>query len=140
MIYVDTSVLVAALTREPATDRVQHWLATQEAGNLAISPWTRVEFAAALRFKAATGQIDAAQRTAATTQFATISSYGLVIWPVDLEDFEEAARITASDALGLRGPDALHFALAWRRGAALCTLDEGLWRACDQFGHPCLRP
>jgi predicted nucleic acid-binding protein len=140
MIYLDTSVLVAALTRELATDGVQRWLADQPAESLAISIWTRVEFAAALRFKIATGQIGEAQRTAATAQFADISSYGLVTWTADTEDFEEAARLAAVDTLALRAPDALHFAMAWRRGAPLCTLDDGLRRACDRFGHPCLEP
>lgn len=140
MIYVDTSVLVAALTREPASDRTQAWMSEQDAGVLAISHWTRVEFAAALRFKRATDQIDEGQRRAATTQFAEIASYGLVLWPPDAEDFEGAARLAASDALALRAPDALHFAMAWRRGAALCTLDKGLRHACDVVGHPTLRP
>lgn len=140
MIYLDTSVIVAALTREPLTDRAQHWLVDQAEGSLAISGWTRVEFAAALRFKATTGQIDEGQRTAAATQFAEISGYGLVLWPIEAEDLEEAGRLAGSEALRLRAPDALHFALAWRRGAPLCTLDDGLRRACLQFGHPCLSP
>lgn len=140
MIYVDTSVLVAALTREPASERTQAWMSDQDAGVLAISHWTRVEFAAALRFKLATDQIDQGQRAAATTQFAEIASYGLTLWLPEAEDFEEAARLAASDALALRAPDALHFAMAWRRGAALCTLDNGLRHACDVFGHPAVRP
>lgn len=140
MIYLDTSVLVAALTREPASDRTQAWIADQKAGMLAISRWTRVEFAAALRFKRTTGQIDEGQRAAAATQFAEIASYGFTLWPMEAEDFEEAERIAATDALALRAPDALHFAMAWRRGAPLCTLDEGLRRACGVFGHPVIRP
>lgn len=140
MIYVDTSVLVAALTREPASMRAQVWMSDQDAGILAISHWTRVEFAAALRFKLATGQIDEGQRRAATTQFAEIASYALTLWRPETEDFEEAARLADSDTLALRGPDALHFAMAWRRGAVLCTLDDGLRHACAVFGHPTAQP
>ncbi|MBU1325847.1 MAG: type II toxin-antitoxin system VapC family toxin [Alphaproteobacteria bacterium] len=140
MFYVDTSVFVAALTPEPATERVQGWLADQQAGSLHISGWTRVEFAAALRFKQATGQIDGAGRERAAAQFARIESYGLTLWPVSVADYEEAARMAAADALPLRAPDALHFAMAWRRGATLCTLDAGLRRACDRIGHAALTP
>lgn len=140
MIYVDTSVVVAALTREPMTDRAQHWLVDQAAGSLAISGWTRVEFAAALRFKTATGQIDEGQRAVAASQFAEIAGYSLVTWAIEAEDYEEAGRLAGSEVLRLRAPDALHFAIAWRRGAALCTLDDGLRQACAQFGHPCLSP
>lgn len=39
MFYVDTSVLVAALTRESRTAEAQDWLATQPAGQLAVSDW-----------------------------------------------------------------------------------------------------
>jgi predicted nucleic acid-binding protein len=140
MIYLDTSVLVAALTREPATERVQMWLAAQNAGTLAISGWTHVEFAAALRFKAATGQIEDAQREAAATQFAAIAETALTTWPVEIADFEDAQRIAASDVAGLRAPDALHFAIAGRRNAVLCTLDEGLLKACDLVGAPRVKP
>jgi uncharacterized protein len=140
MIYLDTSVLVAALTREQLTERVQHWLVDQAEGSVAISGWTRVEFAAALRFKVATRQIDESHRAVAAAQFADIAGYGLVSWPIDAEDFEVAGSMAASEMLGLRAPDALHFAIAWRRGAALCTLDDGLRRACVQFGHSCISP
>lgn len=140
MIYLDTSVLVAALTREPATERVQVWLAAQEAGALAVSGWTHVEFAAALRFKQATHQIDPAGRETAATQFAAIAETALTTWPVEIADFEEAQHLAAWDEAALRGPDALHLAIATRRNAMLCTLDEGLLRACALAGHPTVHP
>ena len=39
MVYLDTSVLVAALTREDATERAQVALSEAEAGTLCISGW-----------------------------------------------------------------------------------------------------
>lgn len=140
MIYIDTSVLVAALTLEPATERVQAWFAAQDAGELAISGWTRVEFAAALRFKLATGQLDQVQRDAVAHQFAAIVEQSLTTWAVEIPDFEEAERVAGADDLSLRAPDALHFAIAFRRGAILSSLDEGLLRACDLLGHPRVKP
>jgi predicted nucleic acid-binding protein len=44
MRYVDTSVLVAALTRETRTTAMQDWLAAQTPGELAISDWVVAEF------------------------------------------------------------------------------------------------
>lgn len=140
MIYIDTSVLVAALTLEPATQRSQVWLAAQEAGMLAVSRWTLVEFAAALRFKQATGQIDATKREAATVRFAAIVENTLTTWAVEIADFEEAQRLAAWDEASVRGPDALHMAIATRRNAMLCTLDEGVLRACAFAGHPAVKP
>ena len=37
MLYLDTSLLVAALTNEAETERMQHWLGRQSQDNLAIS-------------------------------------------------------------------------------------------------------
>ncbi len=39
MRYLDTSLLVAALTREPRTGAMQAWLASQPADTLCISEW-----------------------------------------------------------------------------------------------------
>ncbi len=54
-VYVDTSVLVAALTHESRTGEMQEWLAAQPVGGLAISDWVMTEFSAALSVKLRTG-------------------------------------------------------------------------------------
>ncbi len=140
MIYLDTSVLVATFTREAATERMQNWLGEQAAGELAISAWTHVEFAAALRFKVATGQINEAQRSSAMRGFAGMCDAVLTTWAVEISDMETAALVAAIDEFGLRAPDALHLAMARRRGATLCTLDHKLAQACGLSGHPTVRP
>ncbi len=48
MLYVDTSVIVSALTKETDTALSQIWLAGQEASELTISDWTATKFASAL--------------------------------------------------------------------------------------------
>ena len=39
MLYLDPSLLVAALTNEPETERMQYWLGQQGKDDLAISDW-----------------------------------------------------------------------------------------------------
>ncbi len=51
MRYLDTSILVAALTREPRTEEMQDWLAAQAPDSLCISDWVLTEFSAALSMK-----------------------------------------------------------------------------------------
>jgi hypothetical protein len=54
--YLDTPVLLAALTNERETARMQNWLAQQTQGDLVVSEWVATEFSAALSVKLRTGQ------------------------------------------------------------------------------------
>jgi predicted nucleic acid-binding protein len=56
MLYVDTSVIVSALTNEADTALAQIWLARQETSELTISDWTTTEFASALSIKLRDGR------------------------------------------------------------------------------------
>jgi len=109
MLYLDTSLLVAALTNEAQTGRMQRWLGEQQAEHLAISDWLVTEFSSALSIKLRSAQIEARDRAEVLATFAR-------------------------ESLGLRAGDALHPAICADRGATLCTLDRQLSNAGSVLG------
>ena len=132
--YLDTSVLVAALTDEVRTRDVQLWLSQQNPADLAISPWVVAEFSAALSIKLRSKQIGAQHRAQALAMFAKLSQESLTLLPISATQFHTAARLSDQHALGLRAGDALHLAIAMEHGAELITLDERLGEAGSTAG------
>ncbi len=134
MLYIDTSILVAALTREAETARVQKWLASQVAGDLSISEWVATEFSAVLSIKLRTAQLEPAQRAISLAAFARLRKDSLEILPIQSAHFRTAAHFADQYSLGLRAGDALHLAVASELGATILSLDQKLVAAGAALG------
>jgi predicted nucleic acid-binding protein len=134
MLYLDTSLLVAALTNEPETARMQSRLGQQSGGQLAISDWVTTEFSSALSVKLRTGQIEPVHRGDALAVFNRLAAESFTVVPVLRLQFRTAARFVEQHALGSRAGDALHLAICADHGATLCTLDRRLSDAASALG------
>lgn len=134
MVYIDTSVWVAALCREPFTATAQAWLEKQAPGVLNLSGWVQAEFASALSMKQRIGHLDAAQAAEVMTLFSATIEQACRRVSVEEADFALAARLVADAGSGLRAGDALHLAMAAREGLVLITFDSILAKAAVRFG------
>lgn len=134
MLYLDTSVLVAALTPERRTAYIQKWLAEKPGGVPAISDWVVTEFSAALSIKVRTRQINAKQRADALSVFTSLVETNFSRVTITPREFSDAARYADQYTTGLRAGDALHLAVCARLGAPLVTLDKTLAKAATALG------
>jgi predicted nucleic acid-binding protein len=134
MLYLDTSLLVAALTNEAETRQMQGWLGEQTPNDLVISDWVATEFSAVLSIKLRTGAIEAAHRAETLTMFARLCNDNFTVLPVSRLQFRTAVRFADQYTLGLRAGDALHLAVCADYGATICTLDRRLGGAASALG------
>jgi hypothetical protein len=133
MVYIDTSVLVALLLKEPRSGDVGKWYAACEDA-LVSAMWCVTEFASALSIKQRTRQIDGTEAQAAWQHFERLCANDLQLMPVEPVTFHRAAVLALDPDSGLRAGDALHLAAALdAKAKGMATLDEVLAKNAKQM-------
>lgn len=140
MIYLDTSFLTPLFRQEDCSGRVEAYLASQTPGSLAISLWTRVEFASVMAREVRMGALPSEAARLLLDEFERLSNDSLHVLVPTGADFELAQRFIADFSTHLRGPDALHLAIARNHAVSrVLSLDVGLLRAAGRLSIEAIR-
>lgn len=133
MVYIDTSVVVALLTQEPAAERASAWFDALEDTPVSAD-WLLTEFSSAISIKRRTGQITEIAAKAARKEFQLLVANGVRLAPVSRAAFKVAADMAEAHGHRLRSGDALHLAVARELGAdVLATLDTTMALNAKRF-------
>jgi len=133
-LYLDTSLLVSALTKEPSTEASLDWIAAHRHHGFTTSRWAVTEFSSALAMKVRSRALEDRHRKVVLRAFGVLmTSFDLVA--IQTADFDAAARLMDSGNVAVRSGDALHLATAIRLGLPLRTLDRRFVSGALATGH-----
>jgi predicted nucleic acid-binding protein len=130
MLYFDTSFLVPMVLAESTSEKVERFLDRQSPGELAVSYWTRLEFASLLAREVRMGELEPEVALDADAEFEALVNKSFMLLLPRQEDYEVARRYVQHYRTGLRAGDALHLAIASNnRASAIYSFDKKLRRA-----------
>jgi predicted nucleic acid-binding protein len=137
MVYFDTSFLAPLLLEETTSSAVERFIAGLPAGTLAVSHWTRVEFASLLAREVRMGELDQPTAREVGEEFEAIVAESFVVLLPSARDYTLARQYLGHHECGLRAGDALHLAIAQNnRAEAIYSFDKTLLRAGPALGLP----
>ena len=135
--YFDTSFLVPLILQEATSERIADFIEALPVEDLAVSHWTRVEFASLLAREVRMGGLDATTARTASSRFETMVRESFAVLLPNPDDFDRAGEMLGHFETGLRAADALHLAIADNRDAeAIYTLDKRMIAAGRTLGLP----
>jgi hypothetical protein len=133
-VYADSSLLVSAFTTEAASEAARASIAGLPEGALFTSRWCQTEVASALALKARRGELPTQLWAQILHRISDLLVGAATFVPIHDALFLAAGEMIERSALPLRGPDALHLAIAQSGGASVWTLDKEMAAAGQAFG------
>lgn len=141
MLYFDTSFLVPMLIAEETSEKVEAFLvALSPEQELAVSQWTRVEFASVLSRLVRMQQLGRHEAMGCSIRFDVFLEQSFSILTPSLADYHCCWSFLTRFDNNLRAGDALHLAIAVNQKCEqLYTLDTGLLQAGELLDIPVSR-
>jgi predicted nucleic acid-binding protein len=137
MLYFDTSFVVPFILPEPTSSRIQQFFSEHQNEELAISDWTRVEFASMLTREVRMGGLTEQKAREADARFEDAMARSFAILLPNRNDFDLCKRYLMKFETGVRLGDALHLAIVHNHNAQMFyTLDKKLVRIANSLGLP----
>jgi len=137
MFYFDTSFVAPLVLPEAASERIEAVMQRMTPGEIAVSHWTRVEFAALVARRVRMRQLAEKLASRAILVFEQLLSESYQVILPGPADFGLATRLLQHYRTGLRSGDALHLAIAQNHNAdRFFTLDVKLIKAARTVGIP----
>ncbi len=131
--YLDSSVVLPTLVKEPASAAVDAFMSTVKQ-ELLVSDFAAAEVASALSRLVRIGRLQASEGAACLTDFDVWRAAMTTTAEIHAADVRLAGAYVRRFDLELRAPDALHVAIARRLDAALVTLDRRMAAAAVELG------
>ena len=137
MLYFDTSFLAPLILPEATSEPIAGFFDALPQDDLAVSHWTRVEFASLLAREVRMGGLDPAAAHEADARFEAMVRESFIVILPNPDDFDRARDCLNRFETGLRAADALHLAIAGNRGSeAIYSLDKRMIAAGQALGLP----
>jgi predicted nucleic acid-binding protein len=126
-VYLDTSVIIALIADEPASQSVRNWF-RNSTNRVILSDLARLEFSAFISRAVRTNRFDTDQAAAALGSFDELRRACDTLEHTP-RDFSRADELIREFSMKLAAADALHLASALAANVSLLTLDERLRQA-----------
>ncbi len=137
MRHLDTSFLAPLILPEATSARIAGFFDDLPMDDLAVSHWTRVEFASLPGLKARMGSLNASAARQAGLRFESMIAESFVVFLPNRDDFDLARDWPGRFETGLRSGDALHLAMAGNRETdRTYSLDRLMINAGQKPGLP----
>jgi hypothetical protein len=131
--YLDASVMLPILIKEPASAIVDAFMSTVEQ-EPCVSDFAAAEVASAVSRLVRTGRLQATDGAASLSDFDVWRAAMTRAAEIHAVDVRLAGAYVRRFDLALRAPDALHLAIARRLDFALVTLDRRMAAAARELG------
>lgn len=140
MLYFDTSFVAPLLLEEATSSKIEAFFGKCPVGELAVSHWTRVEFASLIAREVRMGGLAEGDARKVIGQFDELVDASFRVLVPMVADYELAKVYIQHFDSKLRAGDALHLAIAHNHSATmLYTLDQGLLDAAKPLKVPASR-